>query len=170
ADVDISDFHRAWNEMRDTHEFFGLIRRHGLNRMQALRLAPPGRAMQLSLESFRRMIAQCLVENVPVMMFTANEGCVQINTGVPESIARDGAWICISGASGGRLRLNEDAVHSVWHVVKPTSDGDINALELYDAEGGLIVQFFGARKPGIPELESWREALAYGLTSLGGMP
>jgi len=163
ADVDISDFHRAWNDMQDTHEFFDLIKQYGVSRIQALRLAPPRRAMQVSLESFRRTIAQCSEAKVPVMMFTANEGCVQINTGKLDRIERDGAWISISETSGGQLRLNEDAVHSVWHVVKPTVDGDINALELYDAEGGLIVQFFGERKPGIAELGSWREALANSL-------
>jgi len=33
---------------------------------------------------------------------------------------------------------------------------------LYDAHGTQIVQLFGKRKPGIPELEAWR-ALAVGL-------
>ncbi|MGO3161924.1 heme ABC transporter ATP-binding protein [Sphingobacterium sp. JB170] len=163
AEIDISDFHVAWNDMQDTHEFFGLLRRFGLTRMQALRLAPPRRAMQVSLESFRRTIHQCAETDVPVMKFTANEGCVQINTGKLDDIDHTDQWISLSETSGGRLRLNEDAVHSVWHVVKPTVDGDVNSLELYDAEGELIVQFFGERKPGIAELESWREALANSL-------
>ncbi|MCB0818816.1 MAG: hypothetical protein KDB77_14990, partial [Flavobacteriales bacterium] len=30
----------------------------------------------------------------------------------------------------------------------------------YDAAGEQIVQFFGKRKPGIPELETWRALVA----------
>ena len=42
---------------------------------------------------------------------------------------------------------------------KPTKDGIVTGLEVYDAQGELIVYFFGKRKPGIPELESWREII-----------
>lgn len=159
AEIDISDYHQAWNNMQDTHEFFGLIKRFGLTRMQALRLAPPYRAMQVSLESFRRTIIQCSNAKIPLMMFTANEGCVQINTGELHNVDRNVPLLTLSETSGGETKLNEDAVHSVWHIVKPTADGDVNSLELYSTDGNLIVQFFGKRKPGIPELESWKNAL-----------
>ncbi|WP_163410166.1 heme ABC transporter ATP-binding protein [Flavobacterium ajazii] len=164
AEIDISDFHQAWNNMLDTHEFYGLLKRFGLTRTQALRLAPPSRAVQVSLESFRRTILNCSDIEVPVMMFTANEGCVQINTGQLCNVNSNGPWLNLSERSGGETRLNEDDVHSVWHVVKPTVDGDVNSLELYGANGNMIVQFFGERKPGIPELESWKKVLINNLS------
>jgi len=106
---------------------------------------------------------QCSLEKIPLMVFTANEGCVQINTGELKRIDKQGKWLTLQSNSTGQIRLNEDAVNSVWHVVKPTADGDVNSLELYDTEGEMIVQFFGERKPGIAELESWREALGHGV-------
>ncbi|MFB9076117.1 heme ABC transporter ATP-binding protein [Flavobacterium procerum] len=160
AEIDIRDFHQAWNNMLDTHEFYGLLKRFGLTRTQALRLAPPRRAVQVSLESFRRAILNCSVTEIPIMMFTSNEGCVQINTGKLDNVSINGAWLKFSERSGGETRLNEDAVHSVWHVVKPTADGDVNSLELYGADGSMIAQFFGERKPGIAELQSWKKVLA----------
>ncbi|MNW15313.1 Hemin transport protein HemS [compost metagenome] len=48
---------------------------------------------------------------------------------------------------------------------KPSSDGMITSWEAFDADGELVVQLFGARKPGIPEREDWR-ALAEGAPSL----
>ncbi|MFD2940254.1 heme ABC transporter ATP-binding protein [Flavobacterium notoginsengisoli] len=159
AEIDIIDFHQSWNTMTDTHEFYGLIKRFGLTRTQALRLAPPRRAVQVSLESFRRTILHCSDTKIPIMMFTANEGCVQINTGQLSNVHSNGAWLNFSERSGGQTRINEDAVHSVWHVVKPTADGDVNSLELYGADGNMIIQFFGERKPGIAELESWKQVL-----------
>ncbi|HEY0177763.1 MAG TPA: ChuX/HutX family heme-like substrate-binding protein, partial [Pedobacter sp.] len=159
AEIDIQGFHKVWNEMKDSHEFFGLLQRFGLNRMQALRLAPEGRAMQLSLESFRKTIAHCAVNEVPVMIFTGNDGCIQIHTGGIKRLAPTGQWFIVLDQEFN-LHLNEDGVSSVWHVVKPSTDGDVNSLELYDKDGEMILQVFGKRKPGIPELETWKEALA----------
>lgn len=159
AEIDIQGFHKAWNEMKDSHEFFGLLQRFGINRMQALRLAPEGRTMQLSLESFRKTIVHCAVNEVPVMIFTGNEGCIQIHTGGVKKLMPTGPWFNVLDPEFN-LRLNEDGVSSVWHVVKPSTDGDVNSLELYDKDGEMIVQVFGKRKPGVPELETWKEALA----------
>ena len=52
------------------------------------------------------------------------------------------------------------AIAEAWVVRKPTTDGTVTALELFDAEGEVIAQLFGKRKPGIPELEDWREIAA----------
>jgi putative hemin transport protein len=41
-------------------------------------------------------------------------------------------------------------------VRKPTADGLVSALELFDAQGETIAMFFGERKPGRPELRAWR--------------
>ena len=40
--IDIEAFRIGWAALTDTHEFFGLLRRHGLTRTQALRLGRPG--------------------------------------------------------------------------------------------------------------------------------
>jgi putative hemin transport protein len=57
------------------------------------------------------------------------------------------------------LHLREDAIASSWVVRKPTRDGDVTSLELFDAAGFCFAQLFGQRKPGVPELESWRAVL-----------
>lgn len=40
---------------------------------------------------------------------------------------------------------------------KPSSDGIVTSWEAFDADGELVVQLFGARKPGQPERDDWRE-------------
>ena len=47
----------------------------------------------------------------------------------------------------------------VGFLRRPSEDGIITAVEAYDVNGELIVSFFGQRKPGIPELESWRDVV-----------
>jgi putative hemin transport protein len=31
----------------------------------------------------------------------------------------------------------------------------VSSLELFDKEGEMIAQFFGLRKPGLPQLPAW---------------
>ena len=45
------------------------------------------------------------------------------------------------------------------------SDGTVTSVEVFDAYGDLMAMFFGARKPGKPELAPWR-ALATSLPRL----
>lgn len=60
------------------------------------------------------------------------------------------------------LHLRLDHINSVWMVKKPTEDGLVHSVEVFDVSGELIVQFFGKRKPGSPELSAW-SAFAAGL-------
>jgi putative hemin transport protein len=46
-----------------------------------------------------------------------------------------------------------------WVVRKPTSNGDVTSLELYDQDDDRAVQFIGARQPGIPERDDWRDLI-----------
>ena len=39
---------------------------------------------------------------------------------------------------------------------KPTKDGHVTSLEAYDANGEMIIQFFGKRHEGEVERDDWR--------------
>ncbi len=157
-EIDVESFRTAWEAMQDTHEFFGLLKRFGLSRTQALRLAPANRVKQLNIRLFKQILSDCSRGGLPLMLFTANTGCIQIHTGKITNLVDTGKWFNVVDPEFN-LHLNEEAVAAVWQVVKPSADGDIHALELFDAGGELILQVFGQRKPGIPELQGWREVL-----------
>jgi putative hemin transport protein len=55
-------------------------------------------------------------------------------------------------------------IDSAWVVWKPTEDGSVTSLELFDADGELIASLFGKRKPGQQEDEAWRALVAGLLT------
>jgi putative hemin transport protein len=57
------------------------------------------------------------------------------------------------------LHLREGDVYDSWIVRKPTDDGIVTSLELFDGAGQVIVMVFGERKPGSPELDSWRRVV-----------
>jgi putative hemin transport protein len=62
--------------------------------------------------------------------------------------------------AGFNLHLREDMIKSAWIVEKPTSDGVVTSVEVFDGAGELMAMFFGARKPGNPELQPWRDIVA----------
>jgi putative hemin transport protein len=69
-----------------------------------------------------------------------------------------GPWLNVLDP-GFNLHLREDHIASAWVVRKPTSDGLVTSLELFDAQGETIAMFFGERKPGRAELCAWRELI-----------
>jgi putative hemin transport protein len=166
SEIDVAGFHAAWAAMTDTHQFFGLLRKYGLARTQALRLAERHFAHPVALDSLRRVLDGAAQTQLPIMIFVGNHGMIQIHTGPVQTIRAMGPWLNVLDP-GFNLHLREDLIGEAWVVKKPTSDGIVTSLELFDANGEHIAMLFGARKPGEAELAGWRE-LAAGLTPLDG--
>jgi putative hemin transport protein len=162
SEIDVPSFQHAWKTMQDTHEFFGILKRFGLSRTQALRFAPTGFAKQVNVDDFKKVMQSCSEQQVPVMVFVGNHGCIQIHTGTVTRLVEMGTWFNVLDPEFN-LHLREEAIANVWHVIKPSADGDINSIELFDKDGEMIVQLFGKRKPGLPELTEWRNVLSQNL-------
>ncbi|AGZ30207.1 hemin-degrading HemS.ChuX domain protein [Burkholderia pseudomallei MSHR2451] len=156
GEIDAAGLRAAWDAMTDTHQFHGVVRRHGVSRTQALRLAGASRAHRVATDAARRVLERAAQTRLPIMVFVGNRGMIQIHTGTVTNIRRMGTWINVLDEDFN-LHLREDLVASAWVVRKPTSDGAVTSVELFDAAGDNIAMLFGARKPGQPELAGWRE-------------
>ena len=158
GEIDVRAFHQAWASMRDTHEFFGLLRNHGVTRTQALRLAERRFVHAVDPASAQQVLSGAAGTGTPIMVFVGNPGMIQIHTGRVNKVVVMGLWLNVLDP-GFNLHLREDHIASAWVVRKPTSDGLVTSLELFDAQGETIAMFFGERKPGRPELCAWRELI-----------
>jgi putative hemin transport protein len=156
VEIDIAGLRQAWASMRDTHEFFGLLKRFGVTRRQALRLADPQFVQAVDLDSAPSLLHAAAAAAVPIMVFVGNPGMIQIHSGVVKKIVPMGPWINVLD-DGFNLHLRQDQVAQAWIVRKPTADGLVTSLELLDARGNTIAMFFGERKPGRAELCTWRD-------------
>lgn len=156
--IDIAAFHQAWASLRDTHDFFGLLKQHGVTRTQALRLAEPRFVQPVDAASAQQVLAGAAASGMPIMVFVGNPGMIQIHTGAVQKVVVMGPWLNVLDP-GFNLHLREDHIASAWVVRKPTSDGLVTSLELFDAQGETIAMFFGERKPGRAELCAWRELI-----------
>ncbi len=156
--ADATALRAHWRGLTDTHDFFGMLRQFKVSRLGALRAAGQDLAQQVGNQTVEAMLTRAAATALPIMCFVANPGIVQIHTGPVSKLVRTGPWYNVLDESFN-LHLNTEAVVSSWVVNKPTSDGWVTSLELYGADGALIVQFFGERKPGKPELPAWRNLL-----------
>ena len=155
ADIDIAGFRAAWASMRDTHEFFGLLRKFKVSRTQGLRLADPQFVQPVAAASAHEVLTRAAQEGVSIMVFVGNPGMIQIHGGPVQRVQVMGPWLNVLDP-GFNLHLREDRIAQAWLVRKPTSDGLVHSVELFDADGETIAMFFGKRKPGQAERCDWR--------------
>lgn len=159
SEIDVAKLRSEWAALEDTHDFFDMLRKLKVGRLQALRLAGPEFARRVAPETLSQVLEAARDTATPIMVFVGNPGCIQIHSGPVTNLKRMGPWFNVLDPDFN-LHLREDAIASAWTVRKPTRDGDVNSLELFDRDGMCFAQVFGARKPGKPELQAWRSILS----------
>lgn len=155
AGFDVSPFCADWDALKDTHDFFPLLRRYGLTRLAAFRAAGPARATRVERLAHRAVLAAAQATGMPIMAFVGNRGCIQIHTGPVSNLKQMGDWFNVLDPEFN-LHLLESGIVETWLVRKPTVDGMVTSIELFDAAGRPLLMLFGARKPGIAENLEWR--------------
>lgn len=156
----------AWDKMTDTHQFLGLVKDHGMNRLGAYRVVGAPYVRRVEPDAVALTLTQAAEARVPVMIFVGNQGCIQIHGGPIEKIVPMGPWINVMDPRFN-LHLRADHIAEVYAVWKPTRTGDVFSVEAFAADGGLILQIFGYRKdtPTAP----WN-ALVDALPQIEGVP
>lgn len=162
--ADKDAFLNDWAQLLDTHDFFGLLKKHKVSRYDAIELAE-GRFTYPVDPSVtpQRILELASSEKLPIMIFAGNRGNLQIHQGKVRTIrvldrghAGPERWVNVLDPDFN-MHLKQNNVHTAWVVKKPTSDGEVTSVELFDRDKNLVVQFFGLRKPGIPELDGWKK-------------
>lgn len=159
AEVEVEGFQKEWRELKDTHNFFMMTKKYGVSRTQALRLAPEGFAVKIDNSKVVNVLEDASEKNIPIMVFVGNRGIIQIHTGNVKKTLWHQQWFNVMDPDFN-LHLDVTKIAEAWIVKKPTEDGEVTAIEVFNKEGDFIVQFFGKRKPGIPELQEWKDLVA----------
>lgn len=159
TEIDVEGFKKAWTELKDTHDFFMMTRKFGVSRTQALRLAPEGFTQKIDNSKIVNILEEASEKNTPIMVFVGNRGIIQIHTGNVKKTLWHQQWFNVMDPDFN-LHLDVTKIAEAWIVKKPTEDGEVTAIEVFNKDGDFIVQFFGKRKPGIPELQEWKDLVA----------
>jgi putative hemin transport protein len=159
AEIEIEGLRIAWQAMQDTHEFFGMLAKFKVGRMQALRLAGEEFARELPPRALRSALEAAGADGTPIMIFVGSKGCIQIHTGPVKRLVETHGWFNVLDPAFN-LHLREAGVARLFSVRKPTEDGIVTSIEAFDSSNRNILLMFGARNPGKPELEEWRALVA----------
>lgn len=159
TDIDWQGFRAAWEGLQDSHDFLPLLRKFKVGREQGFRNIGSDFALRVDNTATARVLEMVSERHCDIMIFVGNRGCIQIHTGPIESFSQSPGWFNVNDPLFN-LHLNTETIASSWVTRKPTSDGVVTALELFNTEGEAIATLFGKRKPGEQELPLWREILA----------
>lgn len=149
-----TSFKREWSSMRDTHDFMKLIERYDLTRLEALEQIGLEYAQELDQDSVEDVFRAAAQERILLMVFVGNESVIQIHTGLIHNVSKFSSWINILDG-GFNLHLRENLISRVWLVKKPTADGIVTSVEIFDAKGEVIAMIFGERHPGQAQRCDW---------------
>ncbi|MBI0399346.1 hemin-degrading factor [Cyclobacterium marinum] len=156
--LDFESFSSDWENMKDTHDFFGMLRKYKLNRLNAVEWIGEKWAYPVDKLSARKVVNFAAETELPIMIFAGNRGNIQIHQGKVKHIKQLGDWLNVMDPDFN-MHLNEQVIDKAFVVHKNTEDGLVSALELFDQNGEMIGQFFGLRKPGIPQNKAWKNLL-----------
>jgi len=159
SEIDVAGFQQAWKDLKDTHDFFMMLRKFGVTRTQALRLAPEGYATKIENSKVVNVLEDASEQNLPIMVFVGNRGIIQIHTGEVNKTLWHQQWFNVMDPDFN-LHLDTTKIAETWITKKPTEDGEVTSVEVFNKEGDFIVQLFGKRKPGNPELQGWKDLVA----------
>jgi putative hemin transport protein len=168
AEAGVEELRDRWSRMTDVHQFFGMLRELKLSRRQTVRMVGRDYAWPLDREAVAAAINGAAAGAVPIMCFVGNRGCIQIHSGPVRDIRPMGPWLNVMDEAF-HLHLRLDHVDEAWVVRKPTKDGHVTSLEVYDAAGDMFIQFFGERHEGEVERDDWR-SLAESLPRIPAVP
>jgi putative hemin transport protein len=146
---------KDWQDMRNVHQFFGLLKNHKVSRLQSFKIAGAPLAQEFDANRLEPLLHDIAATDLSIMCFVGNRGNIQIHTGPINRVKTLGPWLNILDPEFN-LHLLTDNIASAWLIRKPSAEGDITSLELYDNEGETIAQFFGQREEGNPENHVWR--------------
>jgi putative hemin transport protein len=159
SEIDVDGLRQAWRAMKDTHEFFGMLGKFKVGRVQALRLVGEEFARELPAPALRSAMEAASADGTPIMIFVGSGGCIQIHSGPINRLVEVHGWFNVLDPAFN-LHLREAGVARVFSVRKPTEDGVVTSIEAFCNRDRNILLMFGARKPGKPELEPWRSIVA----------
>lgn len=156
--IDIDALRADWALVNDTEDFFARQTEFDSLRLHKLRLAGKAFAHQVANDSVRILLQKMADLGSTVMALVGNAGIVQAYQGHIKQLRSSDARLNIL-SQDHRLRLREDHIDTVWVAKKPTTNGIVTSLELFNRHGISIARFFSKPEPGRPEPREWRDSI-----------
>tara|TARA_R110002072_G_scaffold43737_16_gene122762 strand:- start:530 stop:1597 length:1068 start_codon:yes stop_codon:yes gene_type:complete len=156
SEIRVEEMRDAWRALDDVHDFMIMLRKYKVSRTQAMRLVGDDLAWRVEPESFVRALEEAASSGLSIMIFVGSPGVIQIHTGRVEKLRRVSEWFNVLDPRFN-LHLKDGDIASAWVVRKPTRDGIVTSLEIFNRDNEQIALMFGERHEGDPENTVWRD-------------
>ncbi|WP_411703669.1 hemin-degrading factor [Edaphovirga cremea] len=147
-----------WRQMKDVHDFYMLAHKYQLTRQQIFNCVKDDLAYKVDVGSLETLLREAKGAGLELAIFVANEGCVQITTGVLEKIALQKGWLNIYHKTFCLHILPAD-ITECWVTMKPSEFGCVTSLEVFSADGTQVLQVYGQRDEHEQERPAWKELI-----------
>lgn len=154
-EIDRQALDADWRQLKDVHHFQAMLKKHKLDRIPAYHLIGTEFAEPLAPEAFEAALTKAAEKTLSIMVFVGSEGVVQIHTGPVKKLMRTGPWFNVLDP-GFNLHANTELIRHAWIIRKPTKDGIVTSLEVFDADGKQLALLFGERTEGQQEMPEWK--------------
>lgn len=148
-----------WRIMKEVHDFYILARKYSLSRQDMFRSVGDDLAYKVSNECLSRILMQATEQNEELTIFIANQGCVQICTGLVGSFFYKDNWLNIFNENN-KIHIATNKIDECWIVKKPGEFGYVTSLEVFSKDEEQIIQIYGQRDEGKPERNTWRKIVS----------
>jgi len=158
--IDVDALRADWAHTHNHSDFLQRQEIFDHQRLRKLRLAGKAFAYQVANDSARVMLQRMSEFGTAILAQVGNAGIVQAYYGKIKKVGFKNSRLKIMNA-GFRMLLREDHIDSIWVAKKPTTDGIITSLEVFNRQGMHIASFLSKKDNGQPEPREWRESIMH---------
>lgn len=156
--IDADALRQRWTAIQDVHEGSRIIRDYGRGAPAVYRALGDKYAQLLPADSVETLLGVLAEHQQACMIFGMNNNAVQSYAGLLTKLLRTGPWFNVLDPDFN-LHLRTDLIGEVWQVMKPSGDGEVHAINVFDQKGEEMLILTDQRGRGQPESSGWREAL-----------
>lgn len=149
---------QVWSQIQDVHEGNRIMKRYGNQRQAVYRALGAEYAEALEPSCIENLLTQLSTHQQPLMLFAMNEAAVQSYSGKIEKLLRTGPWFNILDTNFN-LHLRTQDIGEVWRVRKPSADGWVTSVDVFDWHGQAILVLTDQRERGVQEDSRWTELI-----------
>ncbi|MGF1644641.1 MAG: hemin-degrading factor [Thiotrichales bacterium] len=156
--TDTQQLREQWRAIQDVHEAQALIQNHGGDRRAIYAHLGPEYARKTRPEIVEQLLDRGSAEAFELMLFVMNDGAVQSYAGPVHQLLRTGPWFNVLDP-GFNLHLRTPALAEAWWIRKPSTDGWVTTLDVFDHHGREVMLLADNREQGAPESPQWTARL-----------
>lgn len=157
--IDAEKLRERWANIQNVHEGNRIIKAHNNQRIDIYKALGEEYARQLSTDSVEKLLNLLSESGHGCMIFVMNHASVQSYSGQISRLLRTGPWFNVLDPDFN-LHLQTGLIGAVWLITKPSEDGVVNSLSIFDQHETEIMVMTDNRSRGDAESEQWREMLA----------